>query len=331
MKTPIVIQKNQLFLSLFLSLTCLSAHAEMSLCLSQSIEMFGESYQSHTDSLIDDGFCKMKFVKALKIPGGYLLRGFTIQKSRKTKIIILSTEKPSVILGNCTPLKTNKTYALVVRPYFDNPNLYGASFHYPGTLNILLYDSVLCIPIEEQRVPLYISPNISGLFFNDNPFINDLTTDTLGLVSTLSSFMSSVMNKNDSIWYFADFFCISDQLNKYQIGMRSAKTSKNGRRIITNWHFQKYGQQLNDTASILQTIYKFCELENLCCEETKKPLLPIKINVLDAESERILVKTEWMVCSQQREIIFQILKEDTGLKIVGLCTPYLMYAQIICD
>ena len=236
------------------------------------------------------------------------MRGFTIQKSHKTKIIILSTEKPSVILGNCTPLKTNKTYALVVRPYFDNPNLYGASFHYPGTLNILLYDSVLCIPIEEQRVPLYISPNISGLFFNDNPFINDLTTDTLGLVSTLSSFMSSVMNKNDSIWYFADFFCISDQLNKYQIGMRSAKTSKNGRRIITNWHFQKYGQQLNDTASILQTIYKFC-----------------------AESERILVKTEWMVCSQQREIIFQILKEDTGLKIVGLCTPYLMYAQIICD
>ena len=324
-------RKHQLFISLFLSLTCLSAHAEISLCFSRSIEMFGESYQSHSDSLIDDCFCKMKFVKALKIPGGYLLSGFSIQKSHKTKIIILSTENPSANIENCTPLKINKTYVLAVRPYFDNPNQYGASFHYPGALNILLYDSVLSIPIEEQRVPLYISPNISGLFFNDNPCGDDLRIDTLGLALTLTSFMSSVVNKNDSVWNSADISCISDQLNKYQTGTRSAKTSKNGRRIITDWHFHKYGQQLNDTVTILQTLYKMCELENLCCEETKKPLLPIKINILYTEGERILVKTEWMICSQQREVIFQVLKEDTGLKIVGLCTPYLMYAQVVYD
>lgn len=320
-----------LFLSLFLSLTFLSVHAEKLLCLSRSIETFEESYLSHSDSLIDDGFCKVKFIRAIKIPGGYLLRGFAIQKSHKTRITILSTENPSVNMENGTPLKTNKSYALVVRPYFDNPNQYGASFHYPGTLNILLYDSVLCIPIEEHNVPLYFSPNISGLFFNDKPFMDDLTIDTFGLASTLSSFMSSLVNKNDSVWNYADISCLSDQLNKYQAGTRSAKSSKNGRRIITDWHFHKYGQRLNDTAAILGTIYKFCELDDLSCDPQRRPLLPIKINILYAEGERILIKTEWRICSQTREIIFQVLKEDTCFKIVGLSTPHLIYAQIICD
>ena len=196
---------------------------------------------------------------------------------------------------------------------------------------ILLYDSVLCVPIEEQEVPLYISPNITGLYFNDNPYVGDLTIDTLGLTSTLSSFMSSLMNKNDSIWKYSDISCISNQLNKYQAGTRSAKLSKNGKRIVTNWYFQKYGQRLNDTATILQTINKFCKLENLCREETKKPSLSKKIDILYAESGRIFIKTEWMICSQRREIIFKVIKEDADFKIVGFCSPYLIYAQIICD
>lgn len=330
MKMPILIQKYLLLTFSFVGLTWLSAHAK-GLLYPQHIEMFGKSYQSRSDSLIDDRFCKVKFVRAIKIPGGYLLRGFAIQKSYKTKITILSTESPSVNMGNCTPLKYNKTYTLAVWPYFDNLNEYGASFNYSGVLNILLYDSVLCVPIEEQEVPLYISPNITGLYFNDNPYVGDLTIDTLGLTSTLSSFMSSLMNKNDSIWKYSDISCISDQLNKYQAGTRSAKSSKNGRRIITDWHFHKYGQRLNDTAAILGTIYKFCELDNLSCEDPKRPLLPIKINILYAEGERILIKTEWRICSQTREIIFQVLKEDTCFKIVGLSTPHLIYAQIICD
>lgn len=330
MKMPILIQKYLLLTFSFVGLTWLSAHAK-GLLYPQHIEMFGKSYQSRSDSLIDDRFCKVKFVRAIKIPGGYLLRGFAIQKSYKTKITILSTESPSVNMGNCTPLKYNKTYTLAVWPYFDNLNEYGASFNYSGVLNILLYDSVLCVPIEEQEVPLYISPNITGLYFNDNPYVGDLTIDTLGLTSTLSSFMSSLMNKNDSIWKYSDISCISDQLNKYQAGTRSAKLSKNGKRIVTNWYFQKYGQRLNDTATILQTINKFCKLENLCREETKKPSLSKKIDILYAESGRIFIKTEWMICSQRREIIFKVIKEDADFKIVGFCSPYLIYAQIICD
>ena len=310
---------------------CLSASAEKLLSTYLSTEMYGESQPSHSDSLVDNSICKVKFIRAIKIPGGYLLRGFAVQKSHKTKIAILSTERPSVNMKCCTPIKTHKSYSLVVKPYFDNPYQYGASFYYPGMLNILLYDSILCIPIEEQEVPLYISPNISGLFFNDNPFIDDLAIGTSGLTSTLSSFMSFLVNKNDSVWEHADISCISDQLNNYQAGMRIAKSSKNGRKIVSNWYFQKYEQQLNDTAAILQTIYKFSNLDNLYCEEGKKALLLKKINLLYAEGDRILVKTEWMICSQRREVVFQVLKEDTGFKIVGLCTPYLIYAQIIRD
>lgn len=327
---PVLIQKNLLLTFLFVSLTWLSAHAK-GLLYPQHIEIFGKSYQSYSDSLIDNKLCKIKFVRAIKIPGGYLLRGFAIQKSHKAKITILSTESPSLNMENCAPLKKNKTYTLAVWPYFDNPNKYGTSFNYPGTLNILLYDSVLCVPIEEQEVPLYISSNISGLYFNDNPYVSDLTIDTLGLASTLSTFMSSLVNKNESVWKYADISCITDQLNKYQTGTRSAKLSKNGRRIVTNWHFQKYGQRLNDTATILRTINKFCELENLCCEGTKKPSLSKEINILYAESGGIFIKTEWMICSQRREIIFKVIKEGADFKIVGFCSPYLIYAQIICD
>ncbi len=328
MKMSIVIQKCRLFLSLLLSLTCLSAHTE-GLLYPQHIKTNGKLHLSHSDSLTDNRIYKVKFVRAIKIPGGYLLRGFAIQKSHKTKITILSTKSPSVNMESCTPLKTNKTYTLAVRSYFDNSNEYAASFHYPQTLNVLLYDSVLCIPIEDPIVPLYLSPNISGLFFNDNPFTDDLTLDTLGLASALSSFMLSLANKKDSVWNYADFSCLSDQFNKYQIGKRYTTSSKNGSRIVTKWYYLKYGQQQYDTSTLMQTIYNFCELEHLFCEETMEPLSPKKINILYAEGDTILIKTEWMICLHQKEVIFQVLKKDTGFMIVGLCTPYLIPATII--
>lgn len=299
--------------------------------LFQPILLIGTTDYNHPDSIIGGGDYAIKFVKCAKIPGGYLLSGYTMPPFPKAKVEIVTSPISSANDENDdNVIRLNRTYMLNLQKYFDVSVNFPSSFEYAGTLNILLWDSVLCIPVEGQYNHLFFSPSLSGLCLQKRICTDNSSKDSINIASFLSSFMTAVMQDNDSLENYIDTSMMNELLLHYMGGTRAINHSRNYRKLRTRWEFHKlmFPAQ-NRVFDYGNAVRKICDLDYQSNKSKNCSFRLLSIQMLYTKDEESLMRTKWMIDSSCKEIVFRMKKNSERYKIIGFCAPCIIPAYTI--
>lgn len=299
--------------------------------LFRPILLIGTADYNHPDSIIDGGNHAIKFVKCAKIPGGYLLSGYTVPPSPRAKVVIVSSPISSANNENDdNVIRPNRTYMLNLQKYFDGSVNFPSSLEYSGTLNILLWDSVLCVPVEGQYTHLFFSPSLSGLYLQKRICTDNSSMDSINAASFLSSFMTAVMQDNDSLENYIDTSMMNKLLLHYMAGTRAISHSRNYRKIRTRWEFHKLiSPAQNNVFDYGNAVRQICDLDYQSNKSKNCTFRLLSIQMLYAKDEESLMRTKWIIDSSCKEIVFRMKKNSGRYKIIGFCTPCIIPVHTI--